>query len=273
LTATFAALQLAQGGPDVGTTVRVVSFESEPDLAIPDRNAAGVVDTIVVSESGTIRSVQVDVEIAHTYRGDLKLELIAPNGTIVPLFGRGAPVSDSRNDLVATFDIANVPALSQVTGANALGNWSLRVTDMAAADFGTLKKWVLRVGMKAIQTEWESNPGTRIPDNNATGISSPLDVDGGGTLQDISATVDISHTFRGDLRVVVESPSGKTATLKSVNNRDGVADLEQTFTLRDTPALQVFLNEAIRGRWILHVSDNLSADEGKLNSWGVKLLV
>jgi subtilisin-like proprotein convertase family protein len=166
-----------------------------------------------------------------------------------------------------------VPALSQLTGKNVSGNWTLRVSDLAAADFGTLNKWVLRIGMEAIQTEWEATPGIRIPDNNATGVNSDIDVNGGGTLRDITVTVDISHTYRGDLRVVLESPIGTTATLKSVNNRDGTDNLKQSYRPADTPALQAFLNESIRGRWRLHVSDNLSADEGKLNSWSIELRV
>ena len=269
----FAALQKAQGDIPVGPGVRVVSFESEPALTIPDRSAAGVTDSISVNEAGSVQSVQVDVRITHTYRGDLKLELVAPDGTTVPLFGRSAPQGDSRDNLIATFTSNNVPALSQLTGKSVSGNWTLRVSDLAAADFGTLDKWVLSIGMEAIQTEWEATPGTRIPDNNATGISSDIDVNSGGTLRDITVTVDISHTYRGDLRVVLESPGSATATLKSVNNRDGADDLSQSFRHVDTPALQAFLNESIRGRWRLHVSDNLSADEGKLNSWSIKLLV
>lgn len=140
----FAALQKVQRDIPVGPGVRVVSFESEPALAIPDRSAAGVADSIHVNEAGSVQSVQVDVGITHTYRGDLRLELIAPDGTIVPLFGRSAPQGDSRDNLIATFTSDNVPALSQLTGKNVSGNWTLRVSDLAAADFGTLDKSTLR---------------------------------------------------------------------------------------------------------------------------------
>jgi subtilisin-like proprotein convertase family protein len=268
----FAALRRVQADMPGRPDVRVVSFESEPALSIPDRNPAGVTDSIPVSVAGSLQSVQVDVQITHTYRGDLSVDLVAPDGTAISLFGRGAPQIDSRDNLIATFSADNVPALTQLTGKNAAGNWALRVSDLAAADFGTLDKWVLRLGMEAIQTEWEATPGARIPDNNATGISSQIDVNSGGTLRDLTVTVDITHTYRGDLRLVLESPSGKNATLKSVNNQDGTDDLKQSYRPADTPALQVFLDEPIQGRWRLLVSDNLSADEGKLNSWSLRLL-
>ena len=269
----FAAVQRAQGSTTPGPGIRVVSFERRPDLRIPDNNPAGINDSIQVNEAGTVQSVQVDVRITHTYRGDLKLSLVAPDGTTVPLFGRSTPTNDTRDDLITTFTSGNAPALSQLQGKSVPGSWTLQVADLAPADFGTLDEWVLRIGMEPTQSEWEATPGVRIPDNNATGITSDIDVDQGGALKNITVDVDISHSYRGDLRVVVESPSGTSASLKSVNSQDGDNNLKQTYRLTDTPALQAFLNEDIRGRWRLHVSDNLSADEGKLNRWSIKLQV
>ena len=266
----FAAVTEASGNA-IDPGLRIVSFESNPNLPIPDDNPVGVADTIQVRDSAAVHSVEVDVDIKHTYRGDLKIELVAPDGAAIVLFGRSAPQGDSGDDLLATFTADNVAALTQFRGKPIAGNWSLRVSDLAAIDFGTLRRWTLRLGIKR-QSEWEVAPGTRIPDNNATGISSAIEVAAGGTLKAIAVTVDISHTYRGDLRVEIESPNGTVVKLKSVNNRDGVDDLKQTFRLVDTPALRAFLDQPIQGRWRLHVSDNLSQDAGKLNRWGLQLL-
>jgi subtilisin-like proprotein convertase family protein len=114
-----------------------------------------------------------------------------------------------------------------------------------------------------------------IPDNNATGITSELPVDAGGILKNIFVSVDITHTYRGDLSVALESPSGIEISLKSVDSGDGVDDFRQTFTTTDTLALLEFIdsNTDIRGTWKLHVRDNFSADVGKLNAWSLTLIV
>jgi subtilisin-like proprotein convertase family protein len=271
----FAALQEARRRRNGGPAEHIVRFESRPDLAIPDSNPVGVSDSIQVGDSRTVQSVLVDINITHTYRGDLKVTLTSPDGTSVLLFGRTGPVSDSRDNLIAQFTTENVPGLGQLDGKNASGNWTLQVADLATVDLGILNSWVLTLGLAPVQTEWEVTPGARIPDNNPTGIASDISVNRGGTLRDISVSVDISHTYRGDLKVTLEAPNGMTATLKNVNNRDGADNLRQTYRASDFAALRTLVTTGIdvRGRWRLRVSDNLSLDEGKLNAWSLKLIV
>ncbi len=271
------AHRAVQAARDQRTTTGVTElrFESNPDMAIPDNQPAGIADAISVNRPGTIENVQVDVDVTHTYRGDLKLSLISPRGTAVSLFGRTAPVFDGTENLVARFTEANAPGLAAFSGESANGNWSLQVADIAAADVGRLNSWVLTLGFSTRQTDWQIAPGLAIPDNNATGITSELIVDAGGILKHVSVWVDITHTYRGDLSVVVSSPSGIEVSLKSFDSGDGIDDFRQTFTTTDTPALLAFIDGMtdIRGTWKLHVRDNLSADVGKLNVWGLKLIV
>ena len=269
----FAALQEARRRRAGGPAERIVRFESRPGLAIPDRHPVGVSDSIQVGDSSTVQSVQVDVNITHAYRGDLQVVLTGPDGTSVPLFGRTGPTGDSQDNLIAQFTADNVPGLTQLDGKNASGNWSLQVADLATADVGVLNSWVLTLSLASAQTAWEVTPGTRIPDNDATGIASDINVNRGGRLRDMSVSVDISHTYRGDLKVTLEAPNGMTATLKNVNNRDGADNLRQTYRPSDSEALRTLVTNGtdIRGRWRLRVSDNLSADEGKLNAWGLQL--
>ncbi len=255
--------------------VTEVRFESNPDLAIPDNQPVGISDAIVVNRSSSVGTVAVEVNITHTYRGDLKLALISPMGTAVRLFGRTAPIFDGRDNLVARFTTENVPALAALSGESAEGNWTLQVADLAAVDVGKLNTWILTLGLSTRQTEWRIAPGLAIPDNNAAGITSEMNVDADGVLKDMAVSIDITHTYRGDLSIAVESPAGDEIVLKSVDSGDGVDDLRQTFTLADTPDLSKFIdrNNNIRGVWKLHVRDNLSADVGKLNAWSLKLIV
>ncbi len=54
-----------------------------PALAISDLQT--VSDTLTIPDSGTVTAVSVTVNISHTYIGDLKVDLIAPDGTVKTL--------------------------------------------------------------------------------------------------------------------------------------------------------------------------------------------
>lgn len=78
-------------------------------------------------------ALQVGVDITHTYRGDLVLDLVAPDGSTYRL---KASSSDSADNLVTTY---SVNASSEVAN----GTWKLRVQDVASADTGRLNNWKL----------------------------------------------------------------------------------------------------------------------------------
>lgn len=269
----FEALKAAQTSLGPQPSIRTVQFESRPNVDIPDNHPGGVSDSINVAESGTVASVRVDVRVNHTYRGDLKLQLTGPNDETVTLFGRTHPAVDGRDNLVATFTADNVPDLSRLTGKSAQGVWTLRVSDLAAADLGRLESWDLTLGVSSRQTEWTTAPGLHLPDADARGVTSQLDVTATGTLRDIRVEVDITHTYRGDLKLLLETPGGVSVTLKSVDNNDGQDNLRVTYTPTDSPGLRTLIEQgvSIAGAWKLNVSDNLGQDLGKLNSWRLRL--
>ena len=107
---------------------------SEPALRIADRST--VQDAITVDRSGTATSVSVAVDISHTYRGDLVIDLIAPDGTSQTLHSR---TGGSANDIDRTY-------APDFDGTGIAGNWTLRVSDRAGGDVGTLNGWTLTIG-------------------------------------------------------------------------------------------------------------------------------
>ena len=102
-------------------------FENTDDVAIPDAGAA-VTSPITVSRTGNApSSLKVDVDIIHTYRGDLVIDLVAPDGTAYRL--KNSSAVDSADNVKATY---TVNASSEV----ASGTWKLRVQDVYAQDIG-----------------------------------------------------------------------------------------------------------------------------------------
>lgn len=109
-------------------------LENTTDVAIADRGAA-VTSSITSTVTGNASSAtKVGVDIVHTYRGDLVIDLIAPDGTAYRL--KNSSTSDSADNVVATY---TVNASSEV----AAGTWKLRVQDVYTGDTGYINSWNL----------------------------------------------------------------------------------------------------------------------------------
>ncbi|MGW7103863.1 M28 family metallopeptidase [Streptomyces sp. NPDC054838] len=109
------------------------SFENTADVAVPDSPAPAVTSPITVSGvvGNAPATTKVDVNIVHTYRGDLVIDLIAPDGTAYRLKNSD---SDSADNVVASY---TVNASSEVAN----GVWKLQVKDVAAQDTGYINSW------------------------------------------------------------------------------------------------------------------------------------
>ncbi len=110
-------------------------FAQTREPAIPIADHITIQDAITVGPSGTAMSVSVAVDITHTYRGDLVIDLIAPDGTAQTLHSR---TGGSANDIDRTY-------APDFDGAGIAGDWILRVSDRAGGDAGTLNGWTLTV--------------------------------------------------------------------------------------------------------------------------------
>jgi subtilisin-like proprotein convertase family protein/subtilisin family serine protease len=115
-----------------------------------------------------------------------------------------------------------------------------------------------------------SSPDKSIPDNNIRGIRDVISPDDEFSVGDVKVSVDITHTYIGDLRLSLTAPSGKDVVL---HNREGgsASDLVKTFDTGSLPELNNFIGEPVRGDWILHVQDLAPADRGRLKSWSLNI--
>lgn len=104
-------------------------------LAIPDNDTTGVSKTFAITQAGTLTNVKVRVKLAHTYIGDLRIELVSPAGTTATLMsGTGG----NTRDLDRTFSIND--GMRALLGEQASGEWKIVVKDQAAQDTGTLQQ-------------------------------------------------------------------------------------------------------------------------------------
>ncbi|MEV6775119.1 M4 family metallopeptidase [Streptomyces syringium] len=109
-------------------------FENTTDVAIPDAGDA-VTSPVLVTRSGDApTALKVDVNIKHTYRGDLQIDLVAPDGTAYRL--KNSDAWDSAADVVASYTV-------NASGKAASGTWKLKVQDVYSADDGHIDSWKL----------------------------------------------------------------------------------------------------------------------------------
>jgi len=255
---------------DDGHNGEFISDQITPALSIPDHNLEGIISSININKNGTIAAIEeVSVDISHTYRGDLLVSLITPENEIINLHkGEGG----GADNLKEVYNHGNTPALEQLIGKGVRGEWLLKVIDRWPKDTGTLNSWGLKIRLLKNVLVESISPGVHIPDDNPEGIISTMDFSTYGQIKDIKVTVDISHTYIGDLTVKLTSPSSKTITLH--NRTGGTSENIQTeYRMTSHPQLNDLMGEDINGTWRLAVADHYGMDEGKLNKWEIEVKI
>ncbi len=123
-----AAATLGGGGEPVPGK----SFSNANNVNIPDAGAAITSSIPVTGIAGNAPStLKVDVDIKHTYRGDLVIDLLAPDGSAYRLKNSS---SDSADNVITQY---TVNASSEVAN----GTWKLQVRDVYRADTGYIDSW------------------------------------------------------------------------------------------------------------------------------------
>lgn len=227
-------------------------YKSEQVVNIPDNDAAGAVSAIEVADTLNIGTLKVTVDIAHTYIGDLTLSLRHDGREVVLQKNAGGSTENIRK----TFEVTGLSGSIQ-------GTWELVAVDGAASDEGAINSWELIViagdGGGSSAESFSMDSPVSIPDNDTGGVTSTINVAGGGAVKSLKVVVDISHTWVSDLRVELRHGTG-TATLHNREGNDS-DDIQKTFGVDD------FNGVDSGGAWDLVVVDNARADEGVLNSW------
>jgi hypothetical protein len=107
------------------------------DVSIPDAGPA-VTSSITITGCGRAASATstVAVSIVHTYRGDLRIDLVAPDGSSYSL--KRSSGSDGADNVNTTYTV-------NLSSEAADGTWRLRVQDVYSQDTGHIGSWTLTV--------------------------------------------------------------------------------------------------------------------------------
>ncbi|WP_196139725.1 S8 family serine peptidase [Aliikangiella sp. G2MR2-5] len=129
----FSGVSLTGSYSEGGNGGGAASFENSDNYSIPDNNSTGISSPISSTRSGASNTVTVDVNIIHTYKGDLVVDLIHPDGTVFNLHNR---TGSSTDNIVQSYSV-------NVGSKDSAGTWNLRVKDMAGQDTGYIDSWKL----------------------------------------------------------------------------------------------------------------------------------
>jgi serine protease len=112
--------------PPTGTT-----YTNTADYQIRDNLTVDSPITVSGRTGNASSTSSVSVNIVHTYKGDLKVDLVAPDGTLYNIHNR---TGSSTDNVIGTFS-------RNLSSELLNGTWKLRVNDNAAGDIGYINSW------------------------------------------------------------------------------------------------------------------------------------
>jgi subtilisin-like proprotein convertase family protein len=281
--------------------------------AIPDNQCPALTNfTASMGETGLVGTdweiSNVTIDISHTWDGDLSINLVSPSGTSLNLsqfnggsldnytntvFVDGAPsITTGSAPFTGQFSPEGGTFADTFDGEDVNGTWTLAVCDDAGGDLGTVNSWSI-----TFYNGTTTSNGTTgaIPDNQCPVLTNfTANATNPGTLGTEwvidNVTIDISHTWDGDLSINLVSPTGTTLNLSQFNGGsldnytntvfvDGAPSIttgSAPFTGQFSPEggtfASTFDGETVAGNWLLAVCDDAGGDLGTVNSWSITFL-
>lgn len=217
-------------------------------LAIPDDNPSGVSDTITIPRNLTVRKVQVEVELSHSYAADLAIELTSPEGMSTTLEGPG---KDEPNWSSRLFEGGS---LDKFIGQKSGGAWTLKIIDTSAQDSGEWHSWCLHLEMA------NSKKSSHLLDAHNP-LTSAQVCHEDGVISDAELKLDVDNPSDANISATLEHPSGQTVIIDVLDE-----------SAKYRKELKALIGLHAKGTWKLHLSKNAHDDKSpRLRSWKLNL--
>jgi subtilisin-like proprotein convertase family protein len=144
------------------------------------------------------------------------------------------------------------------------------VDALAAVNLAT--SWPARPAMIQMSSNQSYGAGVSIPDNNTTGIVTSFNMSAQPPMrvEHVEVTISATHTARGDMQILLTSPSGAVSTLAQVTPDDWNFGTLQTYNNWVFSSVRHW-GESSVGTWRVTVRDLVSADTGNLQVVNLRL--
>jgi subtilisin-like proprotein convertase family protein len=222
------------------------------DFSITDNATVESPVTVSGCSGAASATAKVDVNIVHTYIGDLTVSLVAPDGSAYVLHNKTGAGTDN---LVTTYTV-------NLSAETANGTWKLRVNDSGPGDVGKIDTWSFNPAATGGGTSCapaSNGTNVNIADNTTVESSIALTCSGNASATSTVA-VAIVHTWRGDLVIDLVAPDGTAYRLKNSSSNDSADNVNATYTVN-------LSSEARNGTWKLRVQDVETNDTGYIDNW------
>ena len=129
---------------------------------------------------------------------------------------------------------------------------------------------------ESVATETDYSVEALLPFDENTPITSELEITDDFTIErgGVKVPVNVTHEYRGDVRISLESPAGTSVILKEGGVFDPAEDVTEIYPVTASPveSLEAFFAESTSGTWTLDVSDLGVQDVGQLDTWGITVV-
>lgn len=262
-------------------------------------------DTITLGSSFTIQAVNVGLDITHSWRGDMEITLEHAGTVVTLLDNQGGSADDVLvtfgstgtfdsglvvSDLSTVIDAQGPGSMVDYLGADAVGDWNLSIDDtFPGSDDGVLNFWSVDASSTPPGVAAGcSTPATPIIDLVADTITLTDSI----IVADAQASIDITHTFQGDMVLSLISPGAAVAVTLSNTAGGSGDDILVTFASTGVPFDSGLLASGLgtlmqaqgpgamsdlhgldsAGGWTLDIEDTFpGSDDGVLNEWCITL--
>ncbi len=126
-----AAVDAVAGGTTPPPTGGTQTYTNAADYSIRDYTTVESPITVSGRTGNAPNPTAVAVDIRHTYRGDLLVQVVAPDGSLYTLSNRSG---GSADNIIGTYSVNLGSELRN-------GTWRLRVNDNAGGDTGYINSW------------------------------------------------------------------------------------------------------------------------------------
>ncbi|MDI1318373.1 reprolysin-like metallopeptidase [Flavobacterium sp.] len=176
------------------------------------------------------------------------------------------------------------------SGLNQANNYFWRVLPKNVSCSGTFSApFKFTTGQLSCADFNSSNIPLTISATGTPTVNSTLNIPSGGTINSITVTMDITHTWINDLRAILISPAGTQINLfTNPCTSDDIQNVSATFDDNGTAvvcgvdpgisgvvipvqALSGLVGQSSTGTWTLRIRDMFNQDGGVLNSWGLSI--
>jgi len=193
---------------DIGALPPLAELTGGTALAIPDCCNTPLVDTVTTAVTDPVVAITVEVDITHTWDGDLEITLTSPTGTDVILADNVGSLGDNFTNTVLD-DAATTPIasgsppftgtfqpsepLAGFVGEVPTGTWTLTILDSAGGDTGTLNSWSMVINPGSLDdADGDGNVAScgDCDDTDATIFQGAPEICGDGIIQDCDLAAD-----------------------------------------------------------------------------------